>query len=111
MTAKNKSSKLVFYEGWGMECCGEPIHIGDTFEEEVIALSANNLFNADYFFDNHGNCTFDQNRSILISGKVKKILAIWGVNGEKIIQIDCADGKERSPEGEDFLNGYIIELE
>ena len=111
MGIKNNRSKLLFYEGWEMECCGEPIHIGDKFEEEVIALSSEKRFNADYYFDNHGNHSFNPDRSVLISGTVKSILAIWSDNEDKVVQVGCADGKEDvGPEGEDYLSGYLIEL-
>lgn len=117
MKPNNSRSFFVYYAGWGMQCCGEPIRIGDEFEEEVARLDESDYLKArlgaDYYYDNHSNVPFSMDKLLTISGTVKSIRAIWGSNDEetKMTSIDYADGSEDiAPEGESFLNGYLIEL-
>ena len=120
MSSTTSQIVTMFYEGWGMRCCGDPIFVGDVLEKYDVAIiddtfEGSEIFKeADFYSDNHGCPGIPDEKIRFLSGKVLGIREVWDKDYGKvnhIIDVDSAGDRYISPGKEWSLHGYLIQLE
>ena len=118
----------IYYEGWGMDCCGDPIHIGDLLTDFDVGILHEGFskpatkFGADYYYDNHGNIGIPNEEQRTIEANVLSIQEYWQeLREEKAVfvstgltllrDVTVADRFPKSPGKSWRLNGFLIEVE
>lgn len=64
------NSISVYYDGWQMDCCGEPFKIGDMVQWDCVKSNNDFLVQADYYYEAHDDT------DLVIAGKVIEIYGI-----------------------------------
>ncbi len=67
---------VIYYAGWGYECCGDPLQVGDTIEDYFVTEEENPSWGEEVYYDGHGNLSGDPARSFYVDGKVERIQAL-----------------------------------
>ena len=116
----DKQFVTMFYAGWGMRCCGDPIFIGDILNEYEVAIIdetfKGSLFfqECDFYYDNHRCFGIDDESIRFLTGKVQDIREIWQnqqTKVDQIIEVQSAGDVYHPPEKDWRLEGYLIHLE
>ena len=116
----DKQFMTMFYAGWGMRCCGEPIFIGDILEEYEVAtidetFKGSPFFQeCDFYYDNHGCFGIGDESIRFLTGKVLDIREIWHnqqTKVDQIIEVESAGDVYCSPGKDWHLDGYLIRVE
>ena len=125
--SENKIVK-IYYEGWGMDCCGDPIHVGDVLTEFDVGILHEDFselatkLGADYYYDNHGNIGIPNEEQRTIEAKVLSIQEYWKqlrkekavfvATGQTLLRdVTVADRFPKSPGESWWLDGFLIEVE
>ena len=122
-------TKIIHYEGWQMECCGDPFKIGDHVEWRVGKMSTDESdvlgeygdMKVDYFEDHHDiSEKTTQAKFEHISGRVASIKSLYNIYSERNgalypgkSKLIPADNTNRSCDdmGEYHFNGMIVEID
>ena len=64
----------VYYDGWQMDCCGEPFKIGDMVQWDCVKSNNDFLVQADYYYEAHDDT------DLVIAGKVIEICKEFSVS-------------------------------
>lgn len=67
---------VIYYAGWGYECCGDPLQVGDTIEDYFVTEEEDPTWGEEVYYDGHGNLSGDPARSFYVDGKVERIQAL-----------------------------------
>lgn len=129
-TAYNiRMTKVVHYEGWQMECCGDPFKIGDHVEWRVGKMSTEEFdilgeygdMSIDYYEDHHDiTDKTDKDTFAHLSGKVTSIKYLYNIYEEinntlyprqaKVVPVN-ATTRLYDDMDEYRFNGLIVEVD
>lgn len=114
--------KVVVYEGWQMECCGNPFKVGDAVKWSVIEpanpgyLADIGIATVDFFEEHHHDTT---ERQLLLSGTVSSIRLLYFTympHGNTLIPskpmlVDARDTEQSHKDIGDYrFSAYVVEI-
>lgn len=108
---------VIYYAGWGYECYGDPLQVGDTIEDYFVTEEEDPTWGEEVYYDGHGNLSGDPARSFYVDGKVERIQAL--VKVEKLpeeLLIDLPNTESPLPldlerkYSERFLTAFLLTI-
>lgn len=67
---------VIYYAGWGYECYGDPLQVGDTIEEYFVTEEEDPTWGEEVYYDGHGNLSGAPARLFYVDGKVERVQAL-----------------------------------